>query len=114
MGFSRRVRSIRAALLAALLAVLSTGVPSHHHERSDVGDGAVAIGPDHHSHGTILVDQGDRVASSTPELPVIVSSPLEPEAPQVIRVVAAREAEIRPRERAPPADSSPRAPPHLS
>ena len=114
MLFSRRVRSVTAALLVALLVLLSTGAPSHYHERSDGGHGVVAIGPNHHSHGTILVDQGDRVASSTPELPVIVGSPLEPEAPQVIRVVVAREAAIRPRERAPPPDSSPRAPPHLS
>ena len=114
MWFSRRSRSVTAALLAALLAVLSTGAPSHHHERPEGSHGTVMIGPDHHSHGTILVDPGERVTTSAPELPVIVGSRLEPEGPQVIRVVVARETSIRPRERAPPPNRSPRAPPHLS
>ncbi len=114
MWFSRRVRSTTAAILAALLAVLCTGAPSHHHERPDGGHGTLVVGPDHHSHGTILIDQGDRATTGPPELTVVIDSRLEHEFRQVIRVVVAHGTSIRPRERDPPPNRSPRAPPHLS
>ena len=114
MWFSRRFRSTTAAILAALLAVLCTGAPSHHHERPAGGHGTLVVGPDHHSHGTILIDQGDRAATDPPELTVVIDSRLEHEFGQVIRVVVAHGTSIRPRERDPPPNRSPRAPPHLS
>ena len=114
MWFSRRFRSVTAGFLAAALLVLATGVPSHHHEAVDETHGAVVIGPDHHSHATILVDQGGRIASSGPEFAPIGGAHLEPLTYQKVPLAATRETTIRPRERAPPPNHSPRAPPHLS
>jgi hypothetical protein len=114
MWFSRRFRSRMAAVAAALILVLSTGAPTHHHEGPAGEHGTVVIGPDHHSHGTILVDQGDRVTSSGPEIAVPAVGRIEAVAPQVIPIFVTRDATIRPRERAPPPNRSPRAPPHLS
>jgi hypothetical protein len=114
MWFSRRFRSRTAAVAAALILVLSTGAPTHHHEGSAGEHGTVVIGPDHHSHGTILVDQGDRVTSSGPEIAVPAVGRMEAVAPQVIPIFVTRTVTVRPRERAPPPNRSPRAPPHLS
>jgi len=50
-----------ALVLALLLVVTSSGMPSHDH-----GDGErtpVLADPDHHDHGVQLVDQSDRVRS---------------------------------------------------
>jgi hypothetical protein len=52
---------LQAFLLVALTGVLGTGVPSHHHERSDVGP--ILVDGGYHGHGTQLVDPGDRQTS---------------------------------------------------
>ncbi len=115
MWFSRQFRSVTASCLIALVCALSTGVPSHHHERPDDSHGTVhVIGPDHHSHGTILVEQAERVSSSPPQLIAVVASGSEPIPAAVSSVVQQRREPIRPRERAPPPNNAPRAPPHLS
>lgn len=56
-----RLFKLQALLLTALTLALATGVPSHHHERSDTGPILVDAG--HHGHGTKLVDQDNRQTS---------------------------------------------------
>ena len=111
MMLGSTLRSTTALLLAALLGALGTGLPSHHHpDTSDSADEHPTVEADHHSHGTVLIEQDDRVQSGPPELP------LAPERTQAIvatsiRVLPAADRQWLPaRERAPP-PGAPRAPP---
>ena len=114
MRLSRRFRSVTAASLVALLLVLATGVPSHHHEQPSSPDTLGVLTPDDHSHGTILVEQGDRAPRGGPEILVAVGPTIEPTPSYETPVRVTPEDTVRPRERAPPTNQSPRAPPHLS
>ena len=57
----RPLLRLQALLLLALTGVLASGVPSHHHERPDVGP--VVVDGGHHGHGAQLVELGDRQTS---------------------------------------------------
>lgn len=113
MRLARTLRSTTALLLAALLGALGTGLPSHHHPDTPIpADKHPTVEADDHSHGTVLVEQDDRVQSGPPELP------LPPERTSAviattIRVLPAVDRQWLPaRERAPP-PGAPRAPPTL-
>lgn len=111
MWLARPVRSATAFCLVALLGALGTGLPSHHHAGTpDPGGAHPTIDADHHSHGTLLVDQEDRVQSAPPELalPSEIGAELHT---ATTRVVAFADRHCIPaRERAPP-PGGPRAPP---
>lgn len=96
------------------MGALSTGLPTHHHDRSDrvSRPDVVAIGADRHAHGSVLVEQGDKLRTDTPPL-AVASFAIEDiaHAPTVRPVGIATEA-YHPTERSPP-PSAPRAPPYL-
>lgn len=107
---TRPLFRLQALLLLALSGALSTGVPSHHHERPDTGP--TLVHADHHGHGTQLVDQGDRqtsevvVAAAIPTTSTFELPGVEPTA-SVAPVLAPR-----PLARGqPPPSERPRAPP---
>ena len=111
MRFFRPFRSRIASFLVALLGALGTGLPSHHHEGSPDGpDEYHTIAADDHSHGTLLVDQDDRVQSAPPELAVATELTLDVPVPAVRVVSFALRESLPARERAPP-PGAPRAPP---
>jgi hypothetical protein len=112
MRFPTAVRSTTAACLVALLGVLGTGLPSHHHEGPDPTPGSAhhLVAPDHHSHGTQLVEQDERAPGGTLRLPALAAA-VARVAPVATTPVAAPEQDVpRPMERAPPPGDA-RAPP---
>ena len=105
------LRSATASCLVVLLGALGTGLPSHHHEGpARHADGHHTVDANHHSHGTLLIEQDDRVQSAPPQLAtaseVALGIPL-----LITRAIsgALRDA-APPKERAPP-PGAPRAPP---
>jgi hypothetical protein len=109
----RAIRSITAAGLVLLLGVLHTGLPSHSHERS--GRAAtlqqLIVDADHHAHGTLLVEQMDRVQSTPVQLAAqivsLADAAFSPPAPSLTEEHGTA---LRPSERGPP-PAAPRAPP---
>jgi hypothetical protein len=57
----RGIVRIQSLVLAVLIGITSTGLPSHHHENDDLTP--VLADADHHGHGVQLVDHGDRLRS---------------------------------------------------
>jgi hypothetical protein len=112
----RAIRSITAAWLVLLLGVLHTGLPSHSHEPdlpSAVTAPQLVIDADHHAHGTLLVEQTDRVQSASVQLAApIVSLATFLFFPRVMSAAEERGTALRPSERGPPS-AAPRAPPQL-
>jgi hypothetical protein len=106
-----RIRSLIAFCLAALLGALGTGLPSHHHATDDsFGDSHPVIEAEHHSHGTVLVEQDHRVQSTPLNVVMPASVPTEVPTP-ALRIVPQADPQWLPaRERSPP-QTSPRAPP---
>jgi hypothetical protein len=108
---TRPVRTLTAACLLILMGVLSTGLPSHHHDDPGrAGAELRLVSSDHHSHGTQLVEQDDGAPSATPELVARIVQLVEPRAPVMASMTPASVHPIRPTERAPP-PHAPRAPP---
>jgi hypothetical protein len=106
------IRSTTAAFLVALLGVLGTGLPSHHHEGPDPSTGSEhhLVAPDHHSHGTQIVEQDERTPAGPLQLPVLAGA-VARVAPEATTAVDAPEQDVpRPMERAPPPGDA-RAPP---
>jgi len=111
MTRARIIRSATAVVLLGLLGVLSTGLPSHHHEGwADRGTEPRLSSPDHHTHGTELVEQDQRVPSGGVQLLPSPLASFDLPAPRVVWSTIVRDAPLRPTQRAPPPDA-PRAPP---
>lgn len=107
---SRFLRSLTAAWLVGLLGVLHTGLPTHGHQ-VDRPDGEHLLqSADHHGHGTLLVEQTERVQSTQPELAVAPVRFIDIILPVATRAVEPLEELLRPLERSPP-PGAPRAPP---
>ena len=109
---SGTLRSLTAAWLVVWLGVLHTGLPSHSHEveRSDGRGDQPRLSADHHGHGTLLVEQAERVQSAAVQL---AATPITIEGvtfPPVRYLSRHHTSPLRPLERAPPT-SAPRAPP---
>ncbi len=97
-----------------LLGALGTGLPSHHHEDVVRGDPhEQTVSADHHSHGTQLVEQVDRVTSSAPDFVAPTPVAFELIVASTSPRSRTRPEPLRPMERAPPPDA-PRAPPRTS
>ncbi|MEN8374370.1 MAG: hypothetical protein ABFS34_02860 [Gemmatimonadota bacterium] len=112
MRFRRTTRVAACWCLLSLLGVLATGLPTHHHEvaASELREEGQRAAPLHHSHGSELVEQDERVVSSGP---LVVFDAIEvgflmrtTSVPLPVAVTAP----IRPTGRAPP-PVAPRAPP---
>lgn len=106
-GFLRRATALG---LTTLLAVLATGLPSHHHDDPDGTEWSV-VGTHHHDHGVVIVEQPERVQAK----PILLGLPEHEVAVLVsdatrIRMPEAQTA--RPTERAPPS-LHPRGPPSV-
>jgi hypothetical protein len=115
MRFARTLRRGTAACLVALLGVLGTGLPSHHHESPEKSAQTAAnhvLNAEHHSHGTVLVEQAERVQSNAPQLGPAPVQWFAFATPGIIRPVAAAIRPLRPLERGPP-PGAPRAPPRV-
>lgn len=107
------VRSGTALGLVAVLAALSTGLPSHHHARAvPVDPQPHAVSGDHHGHGVELVEQAERVPQVLPSLTAVPM--LVAEASMSVRAVPRPGAEkpFPPTGRSPP-PVTPRAPPRI-
>jgi hypothetical protein len=105
----RPLLRLQALLLLALTGVLASGLPSHHHERPDVGPSVVDGG--HHGHGAQLVELSDRqtselVAAALPATGVVDVG--EDERTLPVALVPAPQPVARGR---PPPSDLPRAPP---
>jgi hypothetical protein len=111
MRLSGPFRSATAACLLALLGVLGTGVPTHHHEAPAPSEGLQLLAADHHNHGTELVEQDDRAASGGPHIAAAPAVGVMPTPPTETPVDTRNPDLLRPTERAPP-PGAPRAPPH--
>lgn len=112
MRRDRCLRSSTAFCLVALLGALGTGLPSHHHEEAPQPSDSLSgvYSADHHTHGTQLVDQDQRVPAAALEFaaPSALTDLLLPD--RMKPVHPPRSSTFRPMERAPPA-VAPRAPP---
>lgn len=111
MNFSGTLRRATAACMLALLGVLGTGLPSHHHKSPVAAERAdVSIAADHHAHGALLLEQPERLRSTGPQIaaPAVVFSLVV--VPELVRVTRPADEPLRPLERAPP-PGAPRAPP---
>lgn len=107
----RSIRAATALCLLALLGVLGTGLPSHHHGTTGAPDGETRLlAADHHSHGTRLVEQDDRAPSVGPRDAAVTVVDLDAPAPPRSAPTPAEPRLLRPTERAPP-PGAPRAPP---
>jgi hypothetical protein len=108
----RTFRSATALCMAALLFVLSSGLPTHHHHApADGADPAASlVADDHHSHATELVEQADRVLSFLPGFTAPPARSVRLQVSVPVRPAAASSEVFRPLERSPP-PGSPRAPP---
>jgi len=105
----RRLLRLSAIVLLALMGVLTSGVPSHHH--GEAGRVPILEDAGHHGHGIQLVDQADRLTSdgvvaALPSAPLVEVGDLAPvtvgtDVPAIQPVATGR---------APPSDR-PRAPP---
>jgi hypothetical protein len=106
---ARPIFRLQAFLLAALVAALASGPPSHHHEGP--GSSPVLEDAGHHGHGVQLVEQADRLTSQTFDLatPTLRSVEVRAELLVVTTVVVWAPVPIA-RGRPPPSDR-PRAPP---
>lgn len=114
--YPRSLRSATATWLILLLGVLHTGLPSHSHhsERPDLAPDHQLVSADHHSHGTILVEQAERVQSSPVQLAVTPPSLDGVDFfAAVHRLASDQPTLLRPSGRAPP-QGAPRAPPQYS
>ncbi len=112
MVFPRRLRSATAMCLAGLLGVLTSGLPSHSHvDPSPHADFHQVIQGDHHTHGTLLVEQDVRIQTTAPALavPAVIVTGVVPPAIETLAEPGS-DSSLRPRERAPP-PGAPRAPP---
>lgn len=114
MRLPRPIRSGTALCLLSLLGALGTGLPSHAHPGSGPASegGSHILAADHHSHGTLIVEQDERAPAGPLQLPAptAAASAAMPVAPTV---VGAPELDVlRPMERAPP-PGAPRAPPSV-
>ncbi len=72
-GFAR---SLTATWLVLVLAVLHSGLPTHSHRvdpPAALADEQVQSA-DHHSHGTLLLEQTERVQSTPVQLPALSSA----------------------------------------
>lgn len=113
MLVSGRVRACVALFLTALLGVLGTGLPSHSHATGDVSNNSQpVIEAEHHGHGTVLVEQDDRVLSVPFEVAVPAAVGLDIATPVARAMPQADRNWLHPRERSPP-QATPRAPPPL-
>jgi len=115
MRLFRLVRSGTALCLVALLGALGTGLPSHHHEGATAGADTASylVAFDHHSHGTLLVEQNERAPSASVELASRVAVVVGV-TPAVGAPADLFESDpLRPMERAPP-PGAPRAPPRIA
>jgi hypothetical protein len=106
------IRSTTAALLVVLLGALGTGLPSHHHEGPAPAPGSThhIVAPDHHSHGTQLVEQDERTPAGGLHLPALAAAVARVAPVATTRVHAPEQDVPRPMERAPPPGDA-RAPP---
>jgi hypothetical protein len=109
---SRFLRSLTAAWLVVLLGVLHTGLPSHSHdvERKGSRGDHHRLSADRHGHGTLLIEQAERVQSNPLQLaatPVTIDTVSFPATPYTATY---DRHPLRPLERAPP-PGAPRAPP---
>lgn len=112
MTIAGTLRRATALCLLALTGALGTGLPSHHHDSPVAQDRTdVSIDADHHSHGSVLVEQSDRVPSSGPQLAVPAIIAVDVISTVVATATRADDEPLRPLERAPP-PGAPRAPPH--
>lgn len=108
---SSRIRSAVASSLLALLGALGTGLPSHHHDPPADPAGQPHLFPaDYHTHATLLVEQDERVPSSTSQPALTSTVSAEPASPTGAPLAFVPKEPLRPLERAPPS-ASPRAPP---
>lgn len=111
----RSIRTMTAALLVALLGILNSGVPSHSHETDGPAtrNGHATISAESHSHGVILVEASEQVASTNAQVAVLA---VEFDTTAVDgpdrRLQTFDAAPIRPSERGPP-PAAPRAPPQF-
>lgn len=102
-----------ALCLFALLGVLATGLPSHHHLDTRAGDSETRlISADHHAHGTRLVEQDDRAPSGGLQAAPAGQPLFALPAPALAAATPVEARYLRPTERAPP-PGAPRAPPPL-
>jgi hypothetical protein len=110
---SRSLRSATATWLVILLGVLHTGLPSHSHEaeRPGTAPDRQVISTDHHSHGTLLVEQTERVQSTGVQLAITPQSLATTTFFTPDHGIAAQQPTLlRPSGRSPP-PGAPRAPP---
>ncbi len=98
-----------SGLLLLILGALGTGLPSHSH-RVAGDDSYRLVAPEHHDHGVVLTEQGDRMPTGPPSLALLTETTALADPPVVIRPDVVRRELDLPRERAPPS-TSPRAPP---
>lgn len=105
----RPIVRFQALVLVALIGGLSSGLPSHHHERPDRGPVLADAG--HHAHGMQLVDPTERLTSHAivAALPAGATIDVGEGAPTATMAVE-RASPPAARGRAPPSDR-PRAPP---
>jgi hypothetical protein len=108
----RLIRSLIAAWLVVLLGVLHTGMPSHSHDLPDaVNDGQV-LRADQHAHGTLLLEQAERIQSHAAEFAALPATADRVAARLPVRTHAAiHTMPLRPPARAPPPSNASRAPP---
>lgn len=106
------LRSATALCLFVLLGALGTGLPTHSHASGEtaVDRDSYVVAPDHHSHGTQLVPQHERVPSVGPQLAVSYPVAVTVVLPVLAVVRTVQTDMLRPMERAPP-PGAPRAPP---
>ncbi|HSM09471.1 MAG TPA: hypothetical protein VLA33_10710 [Gemmatimonadota bacterium] len=107
------VRSGTALGLVAVLAALSTGLPSHHHARATPVDPQPhVVSGDHHAHGVELVEQTERVPQILPSLTAVPTLVVEVSMPVLAVPRPGAENRFRPTGRSPP-PVTPRAPPRI-
>jgi hypothetical protein len=112
----RSIRSLTAAWLIVLLGVLHTGLPSHSHEidAPDAG-GVQVLRAEHHAHGTLLVEQAERVQATAVQLAALPAAVERAAAQAPVRThIAVHRTPVRPLGRAPPPANASRAPPRYS
>ncbi|MDH3205505.1 MAG: hypothetical protein OEO79_02785 [Gemmatimonadota bacterium] len=106
---ARPLFRVQALFLVALVGVLASALPSHHHEGSDVGPVLEDAG--HHGHGVQLIEQANRLTAQTFAVALPTPHPVEiaAETP-TLQPVFVTAVEPVARGRPPPSDR-PRAPP---
>jgi hypothetical protein len=112
----RTIRCLTAAWLIVLLGVLHTGLPSHRHEVDPpAAAGVQVLRADHHAHGTLLVEQTERVPSTAVQLAAVPVAEERAALRASVRMhTAVHVAPVRPLGRSPPPANASRAPPRYS